>query len=340
MSKKSQNVDMLTGTWRPDVPFDSLPMLEAQASSEIENIVTTADELFRSLPGAPNAPPAVKEALRYREALLDGFRSLGDRPFGTVLTERVASRIKGVEMTVRKHGGTVLRNSASGDVVYTPPQGEDLLRGLLANWEKFLHEAVHLDPLVRLAVGHYQFEAIHPFTDGNGRAGRILNSLLLVETGLLTLPILYLSRHFIANRSAYYEGLWDVTASQAWEKWVLYVLRGVEETEKWTLSKIEAIRGLHHATLEHVRKTLPKIYSRELVDLLFEQPYCRISTVVERGIAKRHTASKYLRELAGSGVLRELRMGRETLFVHPRLLRILTTDDNEVAPYVGVVGFG
>lgn len=313
--------------------INTLPLLEAQASSEIENVVTTADELFRSLPDAPSAPLAVKEALRYREALLVGFGWLESRALGTVLAERVVSRIKGVEMSVRKHGGTVLRNNATGDVVYTPPQDERLLRDLLGNWERFLHEAIEVDPLVRLAVGHYQFEAIHPFADGNGRAGRILNILFLVEAGLLTVPILYLSRHFLANRELYYDGLHRVTAERRWEEWILYVVRGVEETAKWTMAKIGAIRKLREHTVDHLRSSLPKIYSRELVDLIFEQPYVRISNVVDRNIAKRQTASKYLHELVGSGVLKSARIGRETLFVHPKLLRLLTTDDDRVIPY-------
>lgn len=313
--------------------INTLPLLEAQASSEIENIVTTADELFRSLPDAPSAPPAVKEALRYREALLEGFRGLAGRPLGTVLAERVASRIKGVEMTVRRQGGTVLLNSSSGEVIYTPPDGESRLRQLLANWEHFLHYGTDVDPLVRLAVGHYQFEAIHPFSDGNGRTGRVLNSLFLVETGLLTMPVLYLSRHFIRQRPEYYGGLHRVTSDEDWENWVLYVLDGVHETAEWTLAKIEAIQALHQNAVDYLRATRPRLYSRELIDVIFEQPYIRISNVVDRGIAKRQTASKYLHELVELGVLLEVKHGRETLFLHPKLLRLLTTDDNQVNPY-------
>jgi Fic family protein len=315
------------------VLINTLPLLEAQASSEIENVVTTADELFRALPDAPSADPAVREALRYREALLEGFRLLSSRPLGTVIAESVASRIKGVDMSVRKHGGTVLQNSGTGEVLYTPPQGERLLRDLLANWEAFLHGGTDIDPLIRMAVAHYQFEAIHPFIDGNGRTGRVLNTLYLIEARLLSLPILYLSRHFIASKSTYYSLLHEVTANAAWEAWVSYVIAGVEETAKWTLAKIQAIRELHEHTMEHVRKSLPKIYSRDLVDAVFEQPYSRISHLVDRRVAKRQTASKYLYALSTAGVLKSFESGRQVLFVHPKLLRLLTRDENGFEPY-------
>jgi Fic family protein len=314
--------------------INTLPLLEAQASSEIENVVTTADELFRALPDSPENP-AVREALRDREAVLDGYRMLSVRPLGTVLAEAVVSRIKGVRMGVRRHGGTVLKNSVTGETVYTPPQGESLLRDLLANWEWFLHEATETDPLVRMAVGHYQFEAIHPFSDGNGRAGRILNSLFLIETKLLTMPILYLSRFFIANRPAYYGLLNEVTSDAAWEPWIEFVLTGVEETASWTLAKVEAIHELYLHTIEHLQGAVPRTYSRELVDVIFEQPYARIGNVVVRGIAKRQTASRYLHLLADAGVLQPVQSGREVLFVHPKLLRLLTSEGNHFEPYEG-----
>jgi Fic family protein len=312
---------------------NTLPVLEARASSEIENIVTTADEMFRSLPDSPTTDPAAKEALRYREALLEGYRLLAKRPLGTVMAEEIVSRIKGVRLTVRKSAGTVLRNDATGEVVYTPPQGEQLLRELLANWEKFLHDDVQIDPLVRLAAAHYQLEAIHPFSDGNGRTGRILNSLFLIEAGLLSLPILYLSRYFIANKASYYQGLFRVTADSDWSSWIEYVVQGVQETAEWTLAKIDAIRRLQQNTVEYLQTKTPKIYSRELVDLIFEQPYSRIANVVERGIAKRQTASKYLYELVDAHVLEARESGRQVLFVHTRLLGLLTQEENDFDPY-------
>ncbi|MGA8050117.1 MAG: Fic family protein [Burkholderiales bacterium] len=313
--------------------INTLPILEARASSEIENIVTTADKLFQHLQADGSADPATKEALRYRSALLEGVRALRKRPLATRTAEAICTQIKGTEMTVRKVPGTALAKGTSGEVVYTPPEGEGLLRELLANWERFLHEETSLDPLIRMAVAHYQFEAIHPFTDGNGRAGRILNSLFLVEQGLLPLPILYLSRYIIAHKADYYRLLLGVTSDGAWEHWLLYMLRGVEETATWTTGKIAAIRKLAADTTEYVRQALPKIYSRELVDVIFEQPYCRIANLVEAGIAGRQAASRYLKALAAADVLRERVFGKEKLFVHPKLMSLLTRDGNTFEPY-------
>jgi Fic family protein len=178
-------------------------------------------------------------------------------------------------MHVRRVPGTALANDATAEIIYTPPEGENRIRKLLANWERFLHgedAAGDLDPLVRMAAAHYQFEAIHPFADGNGRTGRVLNSLFLVEQGLLPLPILYLSRFIIAHKADYYSLLLGVTSDAAWQPWILFMLRGIEETASWTTAKIDSIRRLMAAAVEHVRNTTPKIYSRELVDLVFEQP--------------------------------------------------------------------
>jgi Fic family protein len=317
----------------PGMLINTLPILEARASSEIENIVTTADKLFRHLQADGSADPATREALRYRSALLEGVRAIGKRPLATRTAEAVCTRIKGTEMTVRKVPGTALAKNASAEVVYTPPEGEALLRDLLANWERFLHDEPDLDPLIRMAVGHYQFEAIHPFTDGNGRTGRILNSLFLVEEGLLPQPILYLSRYIIASRADYYRLLLAVTSDGAWESWILYMLRGVGETAAWTTAKIGAIRKLSAETAEYIRQTLPKIYSRELVDVIFEQPYCRIANIVEARIAGRQAASRYLKALAGAGVLREQAFGKEKLFLHPKLMSLLTRDTHNFEPY-------
>lgn len=317
----------------PAVLINTLPMLEARASSEIENVVTTADKLFQHLQADGSADPATKEALRYRRALVEGVNALKRRPLATRTAEAICTQIKGVEMTVRKVPGTVLAKGASGEVVYTPPEGEALLRGLLANWERFLHGETSLDPLIRMAVAHYQFEAIHPFTDGNGRTGRVLNSLFLVEQGLLTLPILYLSRSIISRKTDYYRLLLAVTSEGAWEDWLLFMLRAVEETAGWTTAKIGAVRKLAAETTDYVRTALPKIYSRELLDVIFAQPYCRIANLVEEGIAGRQAASRYLKALAAAGVLREQAVGKEKLFVHPKLMSLLTRDGNAIEPY-------
>ena len=304
---------------------NTLPLLEAQASSEIENIITTTDSLFEyaSL-GENRADPATKEALRYRTALREGVEYLQSHPLGTRLAAQLCSRIKGVEMSVRKVPGTALANERTGSIIYSPPEGEELIREKLGNWETYLHQQDDIDALIRMAVAHYQFEAIHPFTDGNGRTGRLLNILYLVEQQLLTLPILYLSRYVIQHKDGYYTKLLGVTTDQSWENWILYVLNGVEETSNWTRKKISAIRELLEHTNQYVRQIAPDVHSRELIDLIFTQPYCRIANVVEADIAKRQTASVYLKRLTEVGVLQEMKAGRDKLFIHPKLVSVIT----------------
>ena len=317
----------------PAMLINTLPLLEAQASSEIENIVTTADRLFQYRDFGERADSQTKEALRHSQALLLGFQAISARPLNTATAEMICTHLKGVEMQVRRVPGTTLANDKTGEVIYTPPAGESLLRDLLANWERFLHNEIEIEPLIRMAAAHYQFEAIHPFTDGNGRTGRVLNSLFLIQENLLTLPILYLSRYIIAHKADYYNLLLGVTRDEAWEPWILYVLRGVEETAIWTTAKIAAIRALQDHTVEHVKQHAAKIYSRELVELIFEQPYCRISNITEANLGERHAASRYLKMLVEVGVLQESTMGKDKLFIHPKLMRLLTRDSNEFAHY-------
>ena len=315
--------------------INTIPILEARASSEIENIVTTTDRLFRLAADeqAQSADPSTKEALRYRTALRQGYDLLISRPVSTNLAIDVCTTLRSVETSVRRIPGTTLRNLVTGEAVYTPPYEEQRLRRLLANWETFLHAHEPLDPLVRMAVGHYQFEAIHPFEDGNGRTGRILNLLFLVEQGLLRHPVLSMSGAIIRRRNDYYKLLLDVTTQQRWEPWILYMLQVVDETSRWTTAKIRAIRLLIKTTVEYVQSKAPKIYSRELVDVIFEQPYCRIENLVRSGIAKRQTASTYLATLADIGVLSPVQGGREKLFIHRALLNLLKSDMHEVIAY-------
>ncbi|WP_293325742.1 Fic family protein [Parvibaculum sp.] len=316
--------------------INTIPMLEAQASSEIENIVTTTDRLFR-FSGARHesqADPATREALRYRHALRKGFGDLGHKPLSTNTAIEICSIIKNVQMGIRNVPGTALQKDATGEIIYTPPVGEGTLRDLLANWERFIHSDENdLDPLVRMGVMHYQFEAVHPFTDGNGRTGRILNVLYLIEKNLLDLPIFYLSRYIIRSKAEYYRLLQDVTTNGAWENWLVYILEGIAETSKWTTGKIRAIRDLKQMAADYVKQAEPQIYSHELVELIFEQPYCRISDLVDAGLAQRQTASTYLHKLAEIGVLLEMKMGREKLFVHPALHSLLRSEDNPLGPY-------
>lgn len=310
------------------VLINTIPLLEARASSEIENVVTTTDQLFRY--AQPDrealADPATKEALRYRSALRRGVELLRKKPLSTATAVEVCRTLQGANLDVRRVPGTTLRNEGTGEVVYTPPQGEALLRKLMANWERFLHENEDVDPLVRMAVAHYQFEAIHPFVDGNGRTGRILNLLFLVEQDLLELPVLYLSRAIIRRKPDYYRLLLAVTTDRAWEEWILYMLRAVDETARWTTDRIRAIRQLMQDTAEYVKTQESGVYSSELVELIFVQPYCRIRNVVEAEIAQRQTAAVYLKQLVSAGVLEEVKVGREKLFINPRLMRLLTAE--------------
>ena len=316
------------------VLINTIPLLEAQASSEIENVVTTTDKLFRFAESAGNqADAATKEALRYRTALNQGCQALKQRPLSTAIAVDVCRMIKDADLDIRRVTGIKLANDRTGEFVYTPPEGEALLRDKLANWERFLHDHEELDPLVRMAAGHYQFEAIHPFADGNGRTGRILNILYLVDKQLLELPVLYLSRYITQNKTDYYRLLLDVTREARWQPWLEYMLLAVKDTAEWTAAKICAVRQLQEHTIDYVRRREPAIYSRELVDQIFIQPYCRIGNLVNAGIGHRETASKYLKVLRDIGVLEEMKVGREKLFVNPRFLRLLTTDTNEFERY-------
>jgi Fic family protein len=310
-----------------DVLINTIPLREANDSSAIENIVTTNDALFRYASiDSERADDATKETLRYRTALLRGYQDLQHRPLTTNAVTAICRTIKNVDLDIRRTPGTVLRNNNTGGTIYTPPEGETVLREKMANWEKYLHEAVEVDPLIRMAVAHYQFEAIHPFPDGNGRTGRVVNILYLIEQDLLDLPILYLSRYINDHRSDYYRLLQRVTAEQAWEGWVLYMLSAVEETSLWTVEKIRAIKSLMDASIRYVGKVMPKLYSRELIEVVFTQPYCRIGNLVEAGIGNRNTAAKYLKELAASGVLDVRKEGREQLYINSRFLNLLASD--------------
>ena len=313
-----------------DVLINSIPLREARDSSAIENIVTTNDTLFRYANTDPEkADDATKEALRYRTALIQGFKDVQEKPLSTRTAVLVCRAIKNVDLDIRQVPGTALARKPSGKVVYTPPHGQALLREKLSKLEQFLHGHDEVDPLIRMAAAHYQFEAMHPFTDGNGRTGRILNTLFLIDKKLLDLPILYLSRYINEHRSEYYDRLLAVTTSGAWEAWLLYMLTAVEETSLWTTAKIRAIGDLMDATVDYVSSSSPKVYSRELIEVIFTQPYSRIGNIVDAGLAVRQTASKYLKELAEKGVLQERQEGRENIYINVRFLELLTSDRND-----------
>ena len=308
------------------VLINAIVLQEAKLSSEIENVVTTNDELYRAFADAgQNTNPHTKEVLHYSEALWHGFDTLKKkkRPLTTNLFVDLFQIVKQTTAGIRKGAGTKLANPTTGAIIYTPPEGEGVLRDKLANLEKFIYAEDELDPLIKLAVLHYQFEAIHPFTDGNGRTGRIVNILFLIEHGLLDTPVLYLSRYIIENKSGYYVALRRVTEKGAWEEWILYMLNAVEQTARATRERIVAIKDLMNKTGEMVRKKAPKIYSKDLVEVVFRQPYCKIKFLEDAGIGNRQTASAYLKELEKIGVLHGTKKGRELYYINSKFLDVL-----------------
>ncbi|WP_030483211.1 Fic family protein [Nocardioides aequoreus] len=307
----------------PGILIHAVPLLEAQASSEIENIVTTADELFKHV-DTGGGDHATKEALRYRTALFAGVESIRSRPLTAATAARICSELHAREMAVRAVPGTRIANPTTREIVYAPPEGADLIRGKLAAWERFVHAEDDLDPLVRMAVAHYQFEAIHPFHDGNGRTGRVINILMLIEAGLLHEPILYLSRAIIARKNDYYRLLRAVTAEGAWLDWILYMLDVVRESATSTSRKIGAIRKCQEDIAERARAATPGGRDAQFLAVLFEQPYCRISMVADRCDVSRQTASTWLHALVQAGLLSDVKAGREILFVNHEFLDVLT----------------
>lgn len=318
----------------PLVLVNAIPRLEARDSSAIENIVTTNDALFRAATiNRADVDPVTKEVARYAEAIFHGVEALRRRALTVRTAVDICRIVTGIDIDIRALPGTTLSNPATGEVIYTPPEGKERIRALLADWETYIHAADEIDPVLRMAVQHYQFEAIHPFLDGNGRTGRILNILLLIEAGLLDQPTLYLSRSILRSRADYYRLLGRVTTHGEWEPWVLYMLAAVTSAAKWTTARIEAIRKLMDETRDHIRAELPKIYSHELVEVIFTQPYCRISDLAERGIAKRQAASTYLKDLRDIDVLDEEKVGRDKIFIHRRYLALLNSEEPVFAPY-------
>lgn len=316
----------------PTILLNTLALQEAKLSSEIENIFTTNDELFRGLAAQGNgaeASPHAKEVLHYRDALWHGMNVIRERPFlSTNLAIEIVNIIKQTDAGIRNLPGTTLQNPETREIVYTPPEGEIVLRRKLANLEQFANDSSsELDPLVRVGVAHYQFEAIHPFFDGNGRTGRILIILQLIMNGLLEIPILFLSRFIIEHKAEYYQSLRAVTEHGDWEGWLLYLLEAVQATAHGTTEKINAIRDLLADTLEQAKRVLPKtVFSKELIELIFEQPYCKIRFVEQAGIAKRLTATKYLRALEKAGFVVPTKRGTELIFINHRLWRLLTVE--------------
>ena len=307
--------------------IDTLGLQEAKDSSAIENIVTTQDDLFQSDFAASSFPSAAaKEVHHYANALRIGWTRLRAQKFlrlSDVLAIQAA--VVGNDAGLRKQPGTKLKNDLTGQVIYEPPQDPREIEQLVANFLEYFNQPGldSLDPLTRMAILHYQFESIHPFYDGNGRTGRILNLLYLVQHGLLDLPVLDLSRHIVRSKAEYYRGLQSVREQASWESWILYILRGVEETSRDTLSKVEKIRQLMQSVKQRMRSELSSIYSQDLLNNLFHHPYSKIE-FVERDLGKsRPTATKYLEMLKAAGFVRKVRSGKTHYYINDALVDIL-----------------
>jgi len=311
----------------PTILLNAVVLKEARASSEIENVITTQDKLYQALSAkGVQADPSTKEVLRYREAMLHGFRFIQKKGF---LSANAIIEIQKIleENTagIRKLPGTALRNAATGKVIYTPPDNASSLNRLMNNLESYLNKQNEMSPLIKLAVQHYQFESIHPFYDGNGRTGRIINILYLILNGLLESPILYLSAYIIDSKADYYRLLQEVRTKENWEEWVLFILKGIEQTANETIGRVNKISRLFIKTQELVRKQAPKSYSKELIELLFEHPYCKAEYLTDRLAISRITASKYLKALEEIKVLQSKQVWKETLYINTKLFDLLKT---------------
>lgn len=306
--------------------INTLTLQEAKDSSAIENIITTHDELFKAELYIDNlTSPAAKEVQNYAHSLRTGFDLLRK---DKLLTEsRIIQIQEGLEQNkagYRRVPGTEIRNQQSGETVYVPPQDPEQIKQLMRNLVDFINtdEMSDLDHLIKLAVIHHQFESIHPFYDGNGRTGRIINILYLVMNDLLELPVLYLSRYFIQNKSEYYRLLQSVRDSGDWEQWVLFNLRGIEETALQTIHLIERMRTMMADYKRRLRTDLPRLYSQDLLNNLFRHPYTKIEFIENELRVTRKTASRYLNQLVGKGYLRLIKIGRTNFYLNDPLIEL------------------
>jgi Fic family protein len=300
-----------------NILINAISLQEARESSAIENIVTTQDELYKSLTiTSASIDSSTKEVINYREAIYKGYDIIKKRKLLSVRDiAKIQETIIENNAGIRKLPGTSLVNSSTNEVIYTPPQAYDEICFLIENFCEYLNDDE--SSLWKMAVLHYQFETIHPFYDGNGRTGRILNVLYLLLKNYLDTPILYLSSYIIKNKNTYYALFQEIREKNKWENWILHILDGVEKTSKQTLEKIRSIKDLLELTLEKVKGNCPKIYSKELVELIFENPYSKIDFLVNKLNINRKTASKYLKELEEYGFLSHLQMGKEILYINP-----------------------
>jgi len=305
--------------------INAVVLQEAKDSSEIENIITTQDQLYKAIATKGKQSSQVKEVINYRRAIFIGHDLLKQQGFLKLKDiEFLQKTIIENNAGIRSMAGTVLKNDKTGEVVYTPPQEKDEILDLLGNFlEHFNISNEDFPPLINLAILHYQFESIHPFYDGNGRTGRILNILYLIINDLLDIPILYLSSYINENKADYYRLLNKVNKSDDWEEYILYILKAIEVTSNRTIDKINSINNLLSETIELAQNKEPKIYRKELIELLFEQPYSKIEYVVQKLNVERKAASRYLSSLERIGIITSEKIGRENIYVNTKLIEIL-----------------
>ena len=307
--------------------LDTLSIQEAKDSSEIENIITTHDEIY-SYDQNNASTPAAKEVQNYITALRVGYEAVlgsGLIRLGTILD--VQSSVEQNNAGLRKLPGTVLKNQTTGAVVYEPPQDALVIERLMGELVDFIHadeKVDRLDPLLRMAIAHHQFESIHPFYDGNGRTGRILNLLMLQREGLLDLPVLYLSRYITSTKSQYYQLLQSTRETNQWLDWCIYMIRGVAVTAKSEIKLVKKLRTLIQTTKDRLRTEVPKIYSQELLNNLFRHPYTKIDFLEKDLNVSRVTAGKHLRTLAAKGVVEMKKIGRQHFYINRPLFDLLT----------------
>jgi Fic family protein len=312
----------------PRLLINTVMLQESKDSSAIENIVTTQDELYRAVAAIDDGlgiSSATKEVLSYREALYHGLDLMNERGLTTNTLVAIMQKLKNTTAGVRKMTGTRLANPTTKEIIYTPPEGENLIREKLTSLEKFIYnDKDDIDALIKMALIHYQFEAIHPFSDGNGRTGRILNVLYLVHKNLLNIPVLYLSSYIIQNKNDYYRLLKEVTEKQNWNEWILFMLNAVSETAALTLEKISTIQALKKEMAVQIKNALKTSYNSELVDLMFSYPYLKIKILEKNGIGHRQTSSTYLQKLASEKILHPLKLGKEIYYINHRLMNIIS----------------
>ena len=312
--------------------ISSLTLQEAKDSSEVENIVTTQDDLYRAGldPSHQFINAATKEVLFYREAINEGFRMVRNKDILTLNDiKHVQEILEQNTAGFRTTPGTQLKRENDGAVIYTPPQDGMAIIRYMSNLEQFINDdhLSQLDPLIKMAIIHHQFESIHPFYDGNGRTGRIINILYLVITGLLDLPILYLSRYITHNKGEYYrliQAIRDKNTDNAaeWEAWILFMLKGVEVTAEDTISLVKNIGRLMAEYKNVIRPDFGSKYNHELLTGLFYHPYTKIDHVVANMQVSRQTASKYLDRIVALGLLKKEKMGKENYYINTRLLNL------------------